>query len=250
MSSEQVVERTGASLSLVEPSDEYRDPEQQTSHGGKSVVLDSGASRKNTAVNCYIIIIVGYFRKFGGVEGAAPPSVNRTPFDMLYSSILAFIGLFLLSLVDYFYLQEKLLGNMDYDNFPAVVIVSGAFAASSVLFYECYTSPLSQPIVFGSYAISSFSGVSIRIVGDFLHVSHVITAPLAVAVALLLMNLTKTVHPPAGAVSLGAMIGGRTVEHIGFIYCLTSVGAGFLLIAWAVIGNNLSPSRRYPQYWR
>lgn len=39
------------------------------------------------------------------------------------------------------------------------------------------------------------------------------------------------------------------IEAIGYGYMLTSMGAAFIMLSVAVIGNNLFPSRQYPLYW-
>jgi CBS domain-containing membrane protein len=138
------------------------------------------------------------------------------------------------------------------------------------LIYEAYQSPLSQPRnVFGSYAISSFIGVSIRQLCDLIGIPRYITAALAVCFSLLAMNLTKTVHPPGlscliqmrlqlsnssflhkgGACALISVIGGKMVEDLGYGFMATSVGAAIIMVAIAVLGNNLTPTRQYPLYW-
>lgn len=63
------------------------------------------------------------------------------------------------------------------------------------------------------------------------------------------MNLTKTVHPPGGACALIAIIGGPSVTNLGFGYILTSFGGVFIMVVFALIGNNLIPTRKYPVYW-
>lgn len=68
---------------------------------------------------------------------------------------------------------------------------------------------------------------------------------LAVASAVVLMQLTRTTHPPAGANPLVVMLGGA-----GWGFLLTPVLAGALaIVAVAVVCNNLAPGRRYPLYW-
>jgi CBS-domain-containing membrane protein len=118
------------------------------------------------------------------------------------------------------------------------------------LVYEAIMSPLAQPRnVIGSYVVASFCGVCVRLFGEALGFPMFVTAALAVAVALFGMNLTKTVHPPGGAVALLAVIGGKLIEELGFAYIVTSLGASFILVAVSAFGNNLVPSRQYPLYW-
>jgi CBS domain-containing membrane protein len=119
-----------------------------------------------------------------------------------------------------------------------------------VLVYECIQSPLAQPRnVIGSYIVASFLGVCARMICDEIGIDRYFTNAFAVAAALFGMNLTKTVHPPAGAVALTAVIGGKMIEELGFAYVLVSFVAAIILVAVAVFGNNLFPTRQYPLYW-
>ena len=62
--------------------------------------------------------------------------------------------------------------------------------------------------------------------------------------------VTKTVHPPGGATALIAVIGGPKVHALGFLYPFVPAGLGALiLLAVALLVNNLSKNRKYPEYW-
>jgi CBS domain-containing membrane protein len=63
------------------------------------------------------------------------------------------------------------------------------------------------------------------------------------------MNITRTVHPPAGAVALTAIVGGPGIVNMGFGFVATSAGGSLLMILFALLANNLMPDRQYPQYW-
>jgi CBS-domain-containing membrane protein len=64
------------------------------------------------------------------------------------------------------------------------------------------------------------------------------------------MMVTKTLHPPGGATALIAVIGGPKIHALGFLYALVPAGLGaFILVVVAVLINNLSRNRRYPEYW-
>jgi len=77
-----------------------------------------------------------------------------------------------------------------------------------------------------------------------------LAAALAVATAIALMHLTRTLHPPGGATALIAVIGSAEIHKLGFLYVLIPVGAGALiLLAVAVLVNNIPKSRRYPEIW-
>ena len=64
------------------------------------------------------------------------------------------------------------------------------------------------------------------------------------------MHATKTLHPPGGATALIAVISGAKVHNLGYLYALMPVGAGALImLAVALLVNNLAPRRRYPEFW-
>ena len=70
------------------------------------------------------------------------------------------------------------------------------------------------------------------------------------AFCIALMHLTRTLHPPAGATALIAVIGGSKITKLGFLYALMPVGLGvIIMLIVALIVNNLSPQRRYPEFW-
>ena len=47
-----------------------------------------------------------------------------------------------------------------------------------------------------------------------------------------------------------AAIGGEKVYKLGFLYALIPVGLGaFILLIVGLLVNNISKSRRYPEYW-
>lgn len=85
--------------------------------------------------------------------------------------------------------------------------------------------------------------------GDMLGMKQFILGGLTVGVSILFMNLTKTVHPPGGACALLAIIGSENLKAMGFGYVLTSMGAAFVMVAVAVLFNNLCTTRQYPLYW-
>lgn len=185
-----------------------------------------------------------YAEKFQGVDGKVPPKM--TPFlQILISSLLAFIGIFLVAVTDFWYLQRTF---EIHDR--GITMLTGVYGATAVLVYEAYHSPLSQPRnVIGGCAVSSFLGVSTRLVCDAIGIPPWVNGAIAVCIAIIGMTLTKTVHPPGGGCALIAVTGGPLIYSLGYGYVLTSVGAAIIMVAVAVIGNNLVPSRQYPLYW-
>lgn len=121
----------------------------------------------------------------------------------------------------------------------------GSFGASSVLIYGAIQSPLAQPRnLIGGHVISAFIGVTVyKLLPDIIW----LTAPLAVSLSIVLMQITKTLHPPGGATALIAVIGSEKIKALGFMYVLSPVLSGaFLLLVVALIFNNITPYRKYP----
>ena len=56
--------------------------------------------------------------------------------------------------------------------------------------------------------------------------------------------------PPGGATALIAVIGSEHVHQLGFLYILSPVALGALImLVVALIVNNLTSFRRYPVFW-
>lgn len=125
------------------------------------------------------------------------------------------------------------------------VFLIGSFGASCVLIFGATHSPLAQPRnLVGGHLLASVIGVSIhKLLPDQLWLS----AALAVSLAIVGMQITKTMHPPGGATALIATIGSEKIKALGFQYVLTPVLTGVLiLLVVALIVNNLPPNRSYP----
>jgi CBS domain-containing membrane protein len=120
-----------------------------------------------------------------------------------------------------------------------------AVGASSVLLFVLPGGPLSQPWpVVGGYLVSALVGVSCaRWVPQL-----PLAAALAVSLSILGMLWLRCVHPPGGAVALYAVLGGPPVHELGYGFVLMPVLANaLLLVASALVVNNLLPHRHYPR---
>jgi CBS-domain-containing membrane protein len=129
-----------------------------------------------------------------------------------------------------------------------MTLIIGPLGASAVLAYGAIRSPFSQPRnLVGGHVVSGLAGVAChQLFGE----TFWIAAALAVSVALAAMLVTKTMHPPGGATALIAVIGGPKIHNLGFLYPFVPAGLGALiLLAVALLVNNLSRHRRYPEYW-
>lgn len=129
------------------------------------------------------------------------------------------------------------------------IFLIGSFGASSVLIYGAIQSPLAQPRnLIGGHVLSALVGViTYKIIPDVIWLS----APLAVAFSIVLMQYTKTLHPPGGATALIAVSSTGKIPELGFWYVLSPVLSGCLiLLAVALFFNNITPNRSYPAHNR
>ena len=123
-----------------------------------------------------------------------------------------------------------------YDDFNIWLIPP--FGATMVLVMAVYESPLAQPKnIFFGHILSALSGVLIYF---FLGMSF-LSIGLAVAISVWAMMITKTIHPPAGANPIIAILGGK---GISFILLPVATGA-IIIIVFALIYNKIL-KRNYP----
>lgn len=152
----------------------------------------------------------------------------------------AFLGSFLgLGIIAYF--QYSLYSQNDF------VFLIGSFGASCVLIYGVIDSPLAQPRnLIGGHFVSAIIGVTIqKLILDVLWIA----APLAVSLSIVLMQITKTLHPPGGATALIAVTGSVQIKELGYWYAISPVLLGTLiLLIIALIFNNMTSKRQYPSH--
>ncbi len=112
------------------------------------------------------------------------------------------------------------------------------FGASMVLVMAVYDSPLAKPknLILG-HILSALSGV---IIFYFLGNSF-ISLGLGVSLAIFVMMLTNTVHPPAGANPIIVILTGQS---IGFVLLPVTIGA-IIIFIFAYFYNKLL-KRSYP----
>ncbi|WP_446425425.1 HPP family protein [Mailhella sp.] len=117
-----------------------------------------------------------------------------------------------------------------------------------MLAFGAVNSPLAQPRnLVGGHFLSSLVGVGF---GMFLPDVTWLAACLAVATAIAVMHLSKTLHPPGGATALIAVTGGEGIRQLGwwfpFVPCLTGA---LIMLAVALVFNNIPRNRRWPLFW-
>ena len=129
-----------------------------------------------------------------------------------------------------------------------LVMIIGSFGASAVLIYGAVRSPLAQPRnLIGGHVISAIIGVTAY---RFLPAHLMLAAPIAVATSIAAMHATKTLHPPGGATALIAVIGRQKIHDLGYFYVLIPGAVGpAIMLAVALLVNNIPKNRRYPEFW-
>lgn len=156
--------------------------------------------------------------------------------EQFWSFLGSFVGIGILA-----YIQS-----IHFSGNDAVYLI-GSFGASSVLVYGIIQSPFSQPRnLIGGHLVSAFIGVTVhKLAPDIIWIA----APLAVSLAIILMQITKTLHPPGGATALIAIIGSDKIKDLGYMYVISPVLIGvMILFLTALVFNNMTSSRTYPSH--
>ena len=172
------------------------------------------------------------------MKGGAQSPTGVSFHVIFWSGLASFIGIAVVA-----YMSKN------YFNPYDLTLLIGSFGASAVLVYGAIKTPLAQPRnLMGGHILSGIVGVaSYKLLG---HINMPLAAAVAVSFAIMLMHATKTLHPPGGATALIAVIGGKGIYKLGFLYALMPAGLGALiLLIIALLVNNLSKDRKYPEFW-
>jgi CBS-domain-containing membrane protein len=168
--------------------------------------------------------------KLKGEGGALPPAFT------LNAVLLAWLGAFLAIAVVALLTQS--LSHM---------LILGSFGASSVILFAYPDAPFAQPRnTIGGHFLSSLVGLLFVLwLGP-----HWWVLALAVATAVAVMMITRTVHPPAGsnAVIVWLIAASHADLSWGFLMFPTLFGAIAITLV-ALIYNNVTREGSYPKYW-
>ncbi len=116
--------------------------------------------------------------------------------------------------------------------------------ASSVLLFAVPASPLAQPwnMVIGN-SLAALIGVTCA-----MFIPNLTEAfSVAVALAIILMMTTDSLHPPSGAVAITAVLGGDAVHQLGYSFLLYPVLLNSVLLMLIAIMYNRLLGKQYPQ---
>jgi len=158
--------------------------------------------------------------------------------EIIWSTIGSFLGIAAIYIIGHLH-GLKLEQNL---------FLVGSFGASAVLIYGIPLSPFAQPRnLIGGHLVSAIIGV---IFYQLFPENTLLAASLAVSIAIAAMHITRTLHPPGGATALIAVVGGVSVHELGFLYVLTPIGLGaVIMLIVALVVNNFAKDRHYPEYW-
>ncbi|WP_166242615.1 HPP family protein [Paenibacillus turpanensis] len=146
----------------------------------------------------------------------------------LFSALGGFISIFALSFVG---------------QWSEMLLLMAPFGASCVILYVLPESTLAQPrSVIGGHVVSTLAGLTV--LGLF--GSHPWSLALGVGLAILLMQLTKTTHPPAGADPLVVIASGVTWS---FVFTPVLIGSVTLVLLAAAYHRFSRQGKSYPLRW-
>ncbi|EGW38964.1 HPP family protein [Desulfosporosinus sp. OT] len=189
--------------------------------------VESPSKPENTKALIQMVatLFIRYLSKMKGYKRTTP-LVTPPPLDIIITWLGAFLGITAIALFA--------------ENYSLPIVAS--FGASAVLIYGVPDAPLSQPrnVILG-HTLSAVAGVTTFIMFGLTWWSPA----LGTALALIIMILTKTTHPPGGATALFAVL---SKAHPSYILTPIALGAVILVIIGLLV-NNLSPNRHYPRYW-
>jgi len=167
------------------------------------------------------------------ILGIGQSTANHS--ERLISALGGFLAIFCI-----IFISQSVLGLKE----SSIIIAS--MGATAVLLFAVPHSPLSQPwSVFGGHVISALIGVT------FVQYSgtSILSASLAVGIAIGAMYYLRCLHPPGGATALAAVLGGESIQALSYQFVLTPILINIIVILLiAFLFNYLFTWRRYPAY--
>lgn len=130
-----------------------------------------------------------------------------------------------------------------YDHATHSVFMIAPIGASAILLFVVPSSPMAQPwAIIGGNTISALIGVILF---------HMVKEPLlasglAVALSVLAMSVTRSMHPPGGAIALSAVIGGHAITDAGFLFPFIPVAVDSVLVVLFGLVFHRLLKRPYP----
>ncbi|KAI1114007.1 HPP-domain-containing protein [Nemania sp. NC0429] len=184
------------------------------------------------------------FRHDAHAKVHGPPKIY---IPYIWAFIGAFSGLAVL---------QAIFGQSNYFIERGVPPLVASYGASAVLCFGVVESPLAQPrSVVGGHFLSALTGVIYTRIFSIYNLAHAdkqgehliwLAASLSTATATIVMMLTKTTHPPAGATALLPMLE-PAINELGWYFLPVVLLSSSVMVAVALLTNNIQ--RRYPIFW-
>ncbi|KAI6774972.1 hypothetical protein HG530_001730 [Fusarium avenaceum] len=157
----------------------------------------------------------------------------------------AFVGIFIsLSVIE---LASERIPSFVERSAPMIV---ASFGAGAVLEFYAIESPLAQPRnFFGGQLIAAVIGVSIAklfLLSSSFSSIQWLGGAISCATVTSIMAFTKTIHPPAGATGLLAVVDNRIVD-LGWFFIPVVLFNCTVMFGVAILVNNVQ--RAFPVYW-
>jgi len=189
--------------------------------------------------------VIAHFFGYRPPHPPPPPADRKPPPGNISVVFITFVGIFLtLSVIGAVGKQIPMFTDR------GVPTIIGSFGAAAVLDFYAIESPLAQPRnALVGQLLSSVVGIGIgkllQLGPDF-EATRWLGAALSCAAATAVMALTGTVHPPAGATALMAVMDDSILALGWFMLAPVMLGCA-LMLAMALLVNNVQ--RRFPLYW-
>ncbi|KAK2464082.1 hypothetical protein APHAL10511_003912 [Amanita phalloides] len=150
-------------------------------------------------------------------------------------------------------LIQAVFGHASYFIRRGVPPIIASYGASAVLVYGAIESPLAQPrALLGGHFLGALTGVCITKLFLLLPTAKRfqellwLCSSLSCASAVVIMQATRTTHPPAGATALLASVN-PAVRELGWYYLPVVLLSSTLVLAVGLLTNNIR--RHYPIKW-
>ncbi|PFH47464.1 hypothetical protein AMATHDRAFT_67717 [Amanita thiersii Skay4041] len=148
---------------------------------------------------------------------------------------------------------QAVFGHAPYFMRKAIPPIIASYGASAVLIYGAIEAPLAQPrALIGGHFVGALIGTCVTKLFHLLPTEEQfqelswLAGSLACAIAVVVMQVTGTTHPPAGATALIAAVKPE-VRHMGWYYLPVVLLSSALSLGFALLVNNIQ--RQYPIYW-
>ena len=155
--------------------------------------------------------------------------------DLLRSGLGALLGIPVTGLLAHLIASGKA---------SALPLLIPPIGASAVLAFAVPASPLAQPrSIIGGNMVSALAGVTCALA---FHGHPALAAAMAVACAIIAMGLLGCLHPPGGAVALGAALAAGPVGAASYAYVFVPVGLCSTLLVLSAMAYARAVGRSYP----